>query len=140
MATRAMNSRVSPEVIWGPRSDQATRIGRRGSSRARSNRSGVSSCIRFWSSSAWAKASCTWGGGQLGGEQVVDPVAGHDIDNGQAGPAAAAELGAVPHPDLVRCPADRLGPRQGEGRPLAGGRLGERYLVFFGGSGHSGGG
>src|ERR671918_1258389 len=139
MATRAMNSRVSPEVIWGPRSDQATRIGRRGSPWDRTKRSGVSSCIRFWSSSAWAKASCTWGGGQLGGEQVVDLVAGHDIDNGQAGPAAAAELGAVPHPDLVRCPADRLGPRQGEGRPLAEWRLGQLYLVFRGDSAHCGG-
>jgi pimeloyl-ACP methyl ester carboxylesterase len=32
---------------------------------------------------------------------MVDPVAGHDID-GPGRTSAATELGAVPHPDLVR--------------------------------------
>ena len=40
MAMRAMNSRVLPAVIWGPLSDQASSTGRRGSSTARSRRSG----------------------------------------------------------------------------------------------------
>lgn len=108
-AMSARNSRVSPEVICGPRSDQATRMGRRGSSRARSTRSGVSSSRSPWCSRAEAKATFDLGVGELGCRQEVDPIPGYDVDDGDTVAAGTAEPGPVPDPDLVRFPRDGSG-------------------------------
>lgn len=65
MAISAMNLRVSPEVISGPLSDHATRIGPAPSSRSSGLPSGPSSIpvdgsTSVWSSKARANSSCTW--------------------------------------------------------------------------------
>lgn len=56
----AMNARVSCEVICGPLSDTASRIGRAGSSASRSSRSGVISSTRPSVVSARSKITATW--------------------------------------------------------------------------------
>jgi len=38
------------------------------------------------------------------GEQVADPVAGHDIDDRVGDPLAAREVGRVPDPDAILLP------------------------------------
>lgn len=60
MAIRTMNALMASEVICGPLSDTANRIGRAGSSMARSRRSSVSRASRPWSMSACSKMTVTW--------------------------------------------------------------------------------
>jgi hypothetical protein len=61
MEHKARNSRVDPEVIWGPLSDTASSSGRLGSSTARFTRPSWRAATRLMSPSTWsASVNTTW--------------------------------------------------------------------------------
>ncbi len=138
MAISAMNSRVVVEVICGPRSDQATRMGRRGSSGGQlpPPGGGIAQPLSLQRS---GEEQLHLGVGELWSEQVFDPVPGDHIDDGHTVPTGPFEPGSVPHPDLVRLPLDRLRPGAGRRRLWSPGRFGQRDLVFRRHPQHGGG-
>lgn len=100
-----MNSRVASDVICGPLSDTASRIGRAGSSSARSSRSGVTSSIRPSISSARSKITATWV--EVSSTDMRVSIHLRDTRSTIANThrRAAVKVSHVPRPDPIRFPA-----------------------------------
>ena len=124
MAHRAMNSLVEPELIWGPLSETASRIGREGSSRLRSTvPSARASISRRSPSASSASTRATWTWVEVSSEETT--VVSHFLvtrvhDRHGRGLPTALEVGRVVNPDrvlLVRGPLGKGLPGRGPDAP-----------------------
>ena len=79
------------DVIWGPLSEQASRIGSVGSCSKSSTLSGVMSSVRPSAGQGAVEDDPDLSGGLLDRHQRVDPASADDVDDRERHPAGARE-------------------------------------------------